>query len=52
VEVGTRNVDRGCHGTMGKQPLNNNDVGRVASWAVSFENLLQDVDGVEAFKVS
>lgn len=32
--------------------LTNNNVGRVASWAVSFENLLQDSEGVEAFTVS
>lgn len=31
---------------------NNNNVGRVASWAVSFENLLEDEEGVAAFTVS
>ena len=37
--------------TSSKSPLNNNNVGRVASWAVTFENLLEDEDGVRAFTV-
>jgi len=38
------------NGTVSKV-TNNNNVGRVASWAVSFENLLMDKDGVAAFEV-
>ncbi|XP_067936118.1 regulator of G-protein signaling 12-like isoform X3 [Watersipora subatra] len=48
VEVGSRGSDR-SKPVSSKSPTNNNNVGRVASWAVSFENLLQDEEGVGAF---
>lgn len=52
MEVSTRNRDGGNAAIGNSSLLNNNNVGRVASWAVSFENLLQDEDGVKAFSVS
>lgn len=55
VEVGTRShIAERNNLTLSSKPTanNNNNVGRVASWAVTFENLLQDRDGVAAFTVS
>lgn len=53
VEVGSRLTSDRSNANPIKSPLtNNNNVSRVASWAVSFENLLEDREGLQAFSVS